>query len=116
MIPLSEVKAHLRVDDDDPTQDAVITALEAAAVEAAVAYLNRPLFVDQASRDAAVNAGSAPVQAMAMNGAIKAAILLQVGALFESREAVVPGGAKGVVELPLGVRYLLGLFRWLPGV
>lgn len=116
MIPLAEVKAHLRVDDDDPTQDAVITALEAAAVDAAMAYLNRPVFADRAALDAAIAAGEAPAHAMVMNAAIRAAILLQVGAWFENREAVVPAGAGGVMELPLGVRYILGLYRWLPGV
>ena len=103
MIPLELVKLHLRVDGDD--EDDLICLYYEAAVSDCVAYLNRPLYQD----DAEAAAGVGKADGVVLNSSIRNAILLTVGYLYSTRE-------DGAVGLPRAARRLLEPFRNLPGV
>ncbi|RKV67349.1 MAG: phage gp6-like head-tail connector protein, partial [Neisseria sp.] len=57
MITLELVKLHLRVDGDD--EDDLIRLYYEAAVSDCAAYLNRPLYQDEAAASEAAKAGKA---------------------------------------------------------
>ena len=111
LLTLEQAQAHLRVDPGE--EDALISLYLEAAEQAAVDFLNRVVFVDQASLAAAVadeSAGKAPV---VVNAAIRAAILLTLGHLYANREDVVQGVT--AEAMPLGARSLLRPHRLFPG-
>ena len=105
MITLELVKLHLRVDGED--EDDLIRLYYEAAVSDCVAYLNRPLYQDEAAASEAAKAGKA--DGIVLNSSIRNAILLTVGYLYSTRE-------DGAVGLPRAARRLLEPFRNLPGV
>ncbi|MCL9777655.1 head-tail connector protein [Neisseria subflava] len=75
MITLELVKLHLRVDGED--EDDLIRLYYEAAVSDCVAYLNRPLYQDDAEVSAAAKVGKA--DGVVLNSSIRNAILLTVG-------------------------------------
>mgnify|MGYP002756003848 FL=1 len=105
MITLELVKLHLRVDGED--EDDLIRLYYEAAVSDCAAYLNRPLYQDEAAASEAAKAGKA--DGVVLNSSIRNAILLTVGYLYSTRE-------DGAVGLPCAARRLLEPFRNLPGV
>lgn len=105
MITLELVKLHLRVDGED--EDDLIRLYYEAAVSDCAAYLNRPLYQDEAAASEAAKAGKA--DGVVLNSSIRNAILLTVGYLYSTRE-------DGAVGLPRAARRLLDPFRNLPGV
>lgn len=86
----------------------------AGAEQAAIDYLNRPVFESQAALDAAEALGEAGENAMVVNAAILAAILLTTGHLYANREDVVVGVS--AVEIPGGAKSLLRPHRIVNGV
>ena len=82
MITLELVKLHLRVDGDD--EDDLIRLYYEAAVSDCAAYLNRPLYQDEAAASEAAKAGKA--DGVVLNSSIRNAILLTVGYLYSTRE------------------------------
>jgi hypothetical protein len=94
---------HCKADsgEEDELMEIYLTAAEQAASD----YLNRQIFEDQASLDAAVLAGEGGVEPIVVDAAIKAAILLTCGHLYANREDVVIGAT--AVALPNGAQALL---------
>lgn len=83
VLTLNEIKAHLRLDPDDASQDAQLTALGSAAEDYAAQYLGRAIpWNDELGAPVAVPAS------------IKAALLLIIGDLYENREAALVGVAR----------------------
>lgn len=102
---------HLRA-EPDVENDQIQTYLDGAE-QSAVDYLNRQVFPDKDSMDAAVADGTAGDFPMVVNGAIKVAILKTLGELYANREDSAVGV---VVELPFNARTLLRPHRIVPGV
>lgn len=103
LITLDEAVAHVR--SELGIEDAMITLYTRAAEQSAMDYLNRQVFADKAALDEAVTAGTAGVNPLVVNYAIKAAILLTLGHLHANREDVVAG--QSVAQIPMGARSLL---------
>lgn len=100
-VTLEDAKLHLRVDHS--ADDALIEALCLAATQMAEHELQRGLI----SREGTVGYGETPADVPA---AIRQWILLQIGHLYEHREATVEGS---VTPLP-NLHALLDPFRtWL---
>lgn len=90
--------AHCRA---DPDADAVVMELYlGAAIDSAQDYIKRKLYVDQAELEAA-----ADETGLVAGFAVKAAILLICGHLYENRENVVAGVS--LQTLPMGAHDLL---------
>ena len=112
LISDAEARAHLRIDAGE-----VITVYIGAAQNAAVNYLNRQVFETQIALDAAVAAGTAGTDPMVVTDAIKSAMLLILGHLYENREDVVVGSTgNAAVALPMGSQYLLQPYRLNIGI
>ncbi|WP_423192975.1 head-tail connector protein [Cupriavidus sp. H18C2] len=107
ILALDMVKSHLRV--TWPDEDQLIGLYLAAGEGAAVSFLNRKVYPDQSTLDAAVLAGTAGDDPMVANAEVQAAVLLTVGHLYSNREDVVVGAT--VDELPRGARDLLQPYR-----
>jgi hypothetical protein len=98
---------------DAGVEDDVVQALLDGATQSATDYLNRQVFEDADSMDAAVAAGTAGDYPMVVNGAIKAAILKTTGELYANRQDSSIGT---LVELPFNARTLLRPHRIVPGL
>jgi len=97
---------HLRAEQED--SDYVLLLLEAAE-DSAAQFLNRAFYVDQEALDQAMLDGVAGLDPILINPSIRAACLLILGSLFESREDVIVGTIPS--QLPLGSRSLLTPYR-----
>ena len=95
----AQIRAHLRIDEAES-----VSVYANAAELAAIEYLNRKVYADQAALDA-----SNDTTGIVVNDAIKNAILLLAGHLFANRESVTVGGS--AIELPLSAHYLLQPYR-----
>lgn len=111
-IDLATAKRHLNIVGDD--DDVHLALLASAAEQSALAYLNRKVYEDRATLDAAVLAMAAGIDPMVVNDAIRVAMLLILGNLYANREDVVVGAS--VARLPGGSRALLDDFRRGPGL
>jgi len=125
IVTLDQAKAHLRVAGTD--EDAAITLYVGAAEESAAQYVNRALYADQTTLDAAVAAYAAAVTAdpaavaappatddgtgMVATDAVRAAILLIVGHLYANRENVITGMRAAAVQVPQSSQWLLDPYR-----
>jgi hypothetical protein len=98
---------------DAGVEDDVVQLLLDGATQSAIDYLNRQVFEDEESLEAAVTAGTAGEYPMLVNAAIKAAILKTTAELYANREDSALGH---VVELPFNVRTLLRPHRIVPGL
>jgi hypothetical protein len=112
-VSLNLALKHLRVEADGDDEDLIELYL-GAAVQAACEFINRRIFEDQAALDAAVTMGAAGDYPMLANDAIRAAVLLILGMLYENREDVVIGLT--AENLPRGSRALLQPYRVNMGV
>lgn len=104
---------HLRVEPDSDDVDLIQVYL-VAAIQSACEFMNRQVFEDKAALDAAVAAGVAGADPMVAIDAIRAAVLLILGMLYENREDVVIGVS--AENLPRGSRALLQPYRVQMGV
>lgn len=104
---LSTAKLHLRVDGSD--EDTTIQIYLNAAEQAAMQYLNRTIYASK-------GAMGSDLDGIVINDAIKAAILLQCGTLYASRESISQQAGNYMVELPLGMKFLLDPYRLELGV
>ncbi|WGS44237.1 head-tail connector protein [Burkholderia sp. JSH-S8] len=112
VIPLSLALSFVR--QDEGVEDDVCAVLLDGAEAAAFAYLNRDVYPDQETLDAANAAGMAGPFALVINGAIKAAILKTFAELYTNRED--SAGTQKVAEMPFNSRTLLRPWRVIPGV
>jgi len=112
LVSLDVAKLHLKVDEVD--EDSSISIYLGAAEQSAVQFLNRQVFETDALMQAALTAGTAGESPMVVNDAIKAAILLILGHLYEHRSDVVE--VRDIYELPRGSLFLLQPFRKCMGV
>lgn len=103
LVSLEQAKAHLRVVSN--FEDADIQLKLSAAIEIAVAYLDRQVFATQAEMAAALAAGEAGPMPMVCTDMVRAGILLILGDLYANREDVVAGSAAS--RLPTGARACL---------
>lgn len=103
LLTLATVKLHLRVDHSD--EDTLITLYTNAAEASAAEYLNRTIYADS-------TAMGADTAGIVINDAIKSAILLHIGHLYENRENTVLSGQ----EMHMGAKWLLNPYRTLMGV
>lgn len=104
--------SHVR--QDAGVEDAWIAMNLAAAQQSALDYLNRQVFADDASMEAAIAADTAGDFPMVVNAAIQAAILRTFGELYKNREDSTVGAR--MVELPFTSRDLLRPHRIIPGI
>lgn len=111
LVDISLALGFLR--QDAGVEDDVVQALLDGATQSAIDYLNRQVFEDQDSLEAAQTAGTAGDYPMVVNGAIKAAILKTTAELYANREDSAVGT---LVELPFNARTLLRPHRIVPGV
>jgi hypothetical protein len=107
LVSLSLARKHLRV--DDPDDDEMVLFYLAAAEQAALDFMDRNAYVDNAALRAAVADGTAGDRPMVATPAVQAAVLLILGHLWENREDSVIGVS--AVELPKGSRTLLAPSR-----
>ena len=105
-------KGYQRIVGND--EDDVIALILSGAEKAALAYLNRQVYADTASMDAAIMAGTAGEFPMVIEDDIKLGMLKIFGDLYENREDSVL--AVSVAKLPLGSRELLRPHRIGNGV
>lgn len=111
MIDLDTAKLHLRIDGG--AEDALLPLYIRAAEQAAVEYVNRNLYADQAELSAAVLAGTAGASPLVVNDLMRAAMLLTLGDLHSYREDT---QARAVTALPTGARALLQPYRIYAGI
>lgn len=111
-LTLELAKGYQRIVGND--EDDVIALILSAAETAALAYLNRQVFVGAAEMAAAIEAGTAGLFPMVITDDIKVGILKLFGDLYENREDSVL--AVSVAKLPLGSRELLRPHRIGNGV
>lgn len=102
MIELALAKQQARIDGNG--EDELLAVLLQAAVEDCAAYLNRPLYADEAAKAEAEKKGERG--GLVINAAVRAAILQLFAYLYAERE----GGG-----MPESVRRLLDSYRTLPG-
>lgn len=105
IVTLAEAKLHLRVDSSD--ENSLIQIYIDAAETAVSNYLNRTLYEFDAGSD---------LDGLVMNSALKSAVLLQVGHLYANREAVSQQPGNYMLELPLGLKWLIDPYRIEMGV
>lgn len=105
-------KGYQRIVGND--EDDVIGLILSGAEKAALAYLNRQVYADAATMEAAVVAGTAGLYPMVITDDIKVGILKLFGDMYENREDSVL--AVSVARLPLGSRELLRPHRIGNGV
>lgn len=84
---------YCRASPADPKLPVQLGAAERFVVD----FLNRQVFADQATLDAAVTAGTAGFDPMVVNDAIKAAILEYLLALYDNRGAEAEGRVREMV-------------------
>lgn len=96
-IDLARAKLHLKVDEDEGDEDALILGWIAAAYLAIEGKLFAKLYEDAAG----IPEGSAGV---VIDEVINSVAQLIIGHLYANREAVAPGQA---AEIPMGVDWLL---------
>lgn len=113
LVELDTLKLHCRVDSSD--EDALISIYGDAADERIETYLNRKVYPTQSALTSAVTAGTAGDDPMVVNDSIKASIMLLVGHLYSNRESTVDPRTE-MVELPMGVSYLLTPYRMGMGI
>ena len=102
LVSLEEARFHLRAEPDYPAEQ--ITLYLSAAEESAQDFLNRRVFADQVTLDAAVTDGSAGEAPMVVNYSIKAAILLITAHLHANRENTSPVKLEAI---PMGAHSFL---------
>lgn len=105
IVTLAQAKLHLRVDHSD--EDTLIQVYLDAAEQSIANYLNRNLYASDAGSD---------LDGLVMTSAVKSAVLLQVGHLYANRESVSQQPGNYMVELPLGVKWLIDPYRIEMGV
>lgn len=105
IVTLAEAKLHLRVDHAD--EDTLIQVYLNAAEQSVANYLNRTLYASSAGSD---------LDGLVMNDAVKSAVLLQTGLLYSNRESVSQQAGNYMVELPLGLKWLVDPYRIEMGV
>lgn len=97
VLTLTEIKQHLRLDEEEAAEDALLESLGEAAEDYAAQYLGRPIpWTDD-------EGAPAPVPA-----SVRAALLILIGDLYENREQHVIGSI--VQEIPT-VQRLLHFYR-----
>lgn len=106
LVTIEQARKHVSA---TPYHDDQLAVYIGAATEYAQEFLNRRVYSDQVTLDAAVTADSAGDRPMVVNDAIRAAILLLIGHLFANREAVVTGTI--ATQVPMGVHALLWPYR-----
>lgn len=107
LVSLELARKHLRI--DDPEDDDLLALYLAAAEQAGFDHMGRNAYVDDAALASAVNAGTAGDRPIVANAAIRAAVLLTLGDLWENREETVVGTI--VASLPNGARSFLNSYR-----
>jgi len=105
IVTLSQAKLHLRVDHSD--EDTLIQLMIDAAEASVSNYLNRSLYESDIGSD---------VDGLVADAAVKSAVLLQVGHLYVNREAVSQQPGNYMLELPLGLKWLIDPYRIEMGV
>lgn len=99
---------HLRLDDEiDKT---MVEGYLAAAEDAAMQFLNRRFYVDQAALDNAVENEGAGDRPIIITPSIQSAVLLILGWLYENR------GDGDSSDIPKPARWLLNPWRIQMGV
>jgi hypothetical protein len=103
-VTIDQARAHCQA---SPADDTMLALYAGAAEQSAVDFLDRQVFVDQDTLDAAVEAGTAGDDPMVVNDAIRAAVLLVCAHLYANKEEVVAGSNVAAVALPFGAERLL---------
>jgi len=101
LITIEQARLQCRADAAD---DDMLGVYGDAAEQAAMDFLNRKVYPDEATMAAAIESGVAGADPVVVNPAIRAAILLIAGHLYRNREGV---GSEQLRELPMGVHQLL---------
>ena len=105
IVTLAQAKLHLKVDDTE--EDTLIQIYLDAAERSIANYLNRELYETDAGSD---------LTGLVIDSAVQGAILLQVGHLYANREAVSQQPGNYMLELPLGLKWLVDPYRIEMGI
>ena len=97
MVTLEEVKQHLRI--DEAIDALALNVYIDAAIEQVGQHVQRKIIADESARENESD--------LIVNAALKAAVLLMVGNLYEHREAT----REATTELPLGYWSLIQPYR-----
>lgn len=92
-----------------PSDDVILGVLVEAAEGWASSFLNRKVFPDQPSLEAAVAAGDAGDRPLVANPPFTAAVLLIVAHLYDNRQEVVTGTI--ATQVPFGAEKILWPYR-----
>ncbi|WP_230460286.1 head-tail connector protein [Sansalvadorimonas verongulae] len=101
MIPLSDIKTHLRIEHDE--DDTYLTTLASAAIAQCEQMLNRKLYENSVPDDDS--------NGLVMGDDIKIAALLIIGHLYENRSDTTD---KQQYETPMASKHLLNPYRIIP--
>lgn len=102
MIEITRVRQQCKLDEEDTTEDTLLSSFLAAAKVAVADKLNRPVCWDEALPDPAEE------NELLANNAIELACLMLVGHFFQNRESTTEETLKVV---PMGVTMLLDPYR-----
>lgn len=106
MLDLATVRAQLRIDEDDTSEDLLISGYLVAAKRAAANHVNRCVYWDAAERPQ--DPALVPDDAIDAGEDIQLAVLLLVGHYYNNREAASEANQS---QIPLGVNHLLNPYR-----
>lgn len=107
LVTIEQARTHCRTDMHD---DELLQLYGDAAEGAAQQFLNRRVFPDAATMDAAVLDGTAGDEPMLVTDPIRAAVLLMLGHLYRTREDV-QGSDGATAQVPMGAHSLLWPYR-----
>ncbi len=102
MIAITRVRQQCKLDDDDDSEDALLSSFLAAAQVTVADKLNRPVCWDETLPDPAAE------NELLANAAIELACLMLVGHFYQNRESTSEESLKVV---PMGVTLLLDPYR-----
>lgn len=104
MVPtIEELRLQCRIDEDDDSEDALLTIYVGAARRSAENFTNRKLYDDSVPEDQS--------EGLLITDDIKLAIMLVVGHWFENRE---DSSEVQKLSIPLGFKALLEPYRFIP--
>lgn len=106
MVDLDRVKQQLVIDDDDQSQDILLTGYLSAAKFAVKNHVNRVVYWDPSERPQ--DPLTVPEHAIDASADFELAALLLVGHYYKNREAVSDVSQS---QIPLGVSFLINPYR-----
>lgn len=105
ILTLEEIKRQLRLEDDDATEDSLLTSLGEAAARRTQTYLNRPLY------GKAEEIPEGDERGLVVSDDIRLALLMLVTHFYENRSTI---SEVEMVEMPLAYTWIVAPYRFYP--